>query len=251
MSITFNWKKIFLITINIVAAIYIVLAMTAFNTPDDELSGRVCSRVKINIEESAMPGFLDANEIKNILQAEKLYPMAVPMAEINTRRIEETLAAHPFIENAQCYKAQNGHFCISLQQRIPLMRVKADCGDDYYVDYHGRIMPPAKYISNLIVVTGNVNHSFASKVLTPMMKHIAADKFWNNQTVQVNVLDDRTVEIVPRVGDNIIYLGKPTDIERKLKRVETFYKHGLSHAGWNKYSRISVEIDNQIICKRK
>ena len=30
-----------------------------------------------------------------------------------------------------------------------------------------------------------------------------------------------------------------------------FYQYGLSQAGWNKYSRISVEFDNQIICKRR
>lgn len=29
-----------------------------------------------------------------------------------------------------------------------------------------------------------------------------------------------------------------------------FYLYGLNKAGWNKYSYISVEFDNQIICKK-
>ncbi len=40
-------------------------------------------------------------------------------------------------------------------------------------------------------------------------------------------------------------------MEKKLQRLEKFYRYGLSVAGWNKYSYISVEFDNQIICKKK
>jgi len=57
--------------------------------------------------------------------------------------------------------------------------------------------------------------------------------------------------MVPRVGEHIIYLGRPDHIERKLDRLEKFYRYGLSKAGWNKYSYINLEFDNQIICKRK
>lgn len=69
--------------------------------------------------------------------------------------------------------------------------------------------------------------------------------------VQINVLADGSMEIVPRVGDHIAYLGEPVYVQRKLKRLEKFYKYGLSQAGWNKYSYVNVEFDNQIICKRK
>ena len=40
-------------------------------------------------------------------------------------------------------------------------------------------------------------------------------------------------------------------IKKKLDRTEKFYRYGLSKVGWNKYSYIDVEFDNQIICKRK
>ena len=40
-------------------------------------------------------------------------------------------------------------------------------------------------------------------------------------------------------------------IEKKLTRLEKFYKYGLSQAGWNKYSYINLEFDNQIICKKR
>jgi cell division protein FtsQ len=77
------------------------------------------------------------------------------------------------------------------------------------------------------------------------------NSFWNAQIEQIHVLPGRNIELVPRVGDHIIYLGKLDDFERKLKRVKTFYEKGLNKVGWNKYSRISVEFGNQIICTKR
>ena len=87
---------------------------------------------------------------------------------------------------------------------------------------------------------------------------------WKNLVVQVNVLPDRSIEIVPRVGDHIVHLGTLPEanskekrqelinqfVDRKLTRLEKFYKYGLAQAGWNKYSYIDIEFDNQIICRK-
>ena len=47
-----NWKKSFIILIDMALAVYLVLAITAFNRPD-ELSD-VCTEVKIDIEEGVV-----------------------------------------------------------------------------------------------------------------------------------------------------------------------------------------------------
>ena len=39
-------------------------------------------------------------------------------------------------------------------------------------------------------------------------------------------------------------------VDTKLTRLEKFYYYGLSQVGWNKYPYISLEFDNQIICKK-
>ena len=96
-----------------------------------------------------------------------------------------------------------------------------------------------------------ITKKYAQKTLTPVVNEIVRDKFWQSQIVQMNVLDDGSIEIVPRVGDHIIYLGAPTGIGEKLERMRKFYLYGLNQAGWNKYAYISVEFDNQIICKKK
>ena len=92
-----------------------------------------------------------------------------------------------------------------------------------------------------------------------------ASDFWKNQIVQINVLPDYGIELVPRVGNHIIYIGQLPQtsyvndrkklvtayVNTKLDRLQKFYKYGLAQAGWNKYSYINVEFDNQIICKKQ
>lgn len=236
--------------VNFLLAVYLVFAVTSFNDPEAG-SGLVCSQVKIDIKDAVVDGFLNADEIKSILLKAKMYPLAEPMDKIDAREIEEVLKSSPFVNDAQCYKTQSGHVCIQLTQRMPVMRVKADNGDDYYVDNHGGVMPNTKYCSDIMIATGRVSRQYACKVLTKIGNTIVNDKFWRNQIVQVNVLADGTMELVPRVGEHIIFIGYPNGLPEKLSRLEKFYRYGLSQAGWNKYSYINLAFENQIICKKK
>ena len=55
----------------------------------------------------------------------------------------------------------------------------------------------------------------------------------------------------PTAGDHLVYLGKLENFENKLARLKEFYQKGLNQVGWNKYSRISLEFSNQIICTKR
>ena len=148
---------------------------------------------------------------------------------------------------------------------MPLVRVKAKNGDDYYLDDNNSIMPNSHYTSDLIIATGNISRHFAMNYISPLSKAIMDNELWKNQIEQVNVLDDQGIELIPRVGEHIIYIGHlPKDTQKgdtgkkigeyvmkKLDTLEKFYHYGLSQAGWNKYKYINLEFDNQIICKRR
>jgi len=246
---TFSWKKTAIITVDALLAVYLLIAITAFNRPDE--LNNVCGKVSINIQEGLVKGFLNANEIRAQLQRAKLYPLGDPMEQVNTRKIEDFLLKNPFVEKAECYKTQNGRINIELTQRLPVIRVKADNGEDYYVDEYGNIMPNTSYASDLVIATGNISKKYAKKVLTGVGNFLIHNPLWRSQAQQIVVLHDGTIEMVPRVGNHIVYLGNPTELDKKFDRLEKFYRYGLSQAGWNKYSYISLEFNNQIICKKR
>jgi len=248
-KIRINWKKTLVVSLDVIVAVYLLLAVTSWNKPDR--SKTFCQTVDISIEDEETDGFLSPQEVKTMLQQRNVFPKNKSMPDIDVREMEDILAVSPFIENADVYKTEDGNVHISLTQRTPVIRIKANNGDDYYVDNRGGIMPNTKYVANLIICTGDITRSYAKKTLFPVADYICSHEFWKNQVVQLNVLPDHTIEMVPRVGEHIVYLGNGGDIESKLDRLYKFYKYGLSEAGWNKYKYISVEFSNQIICKKK
>ena len=243
-----NWKKSLIVLCDIVIAGYLVMAVTSFNKPD--IAATHCTEVKTDIEQNIVDGFLTADEIGKMLRQEKVYPLSQPMHEISARKIEETLQKSPFVEKAECYKTQSGEVCIRVRQRVPVVKVMADNGENYYIDSHASVMPENRFVNDLIIATGHISRKYAQTYLSSVANYIMQDKFWQNQIVQINVLPDLTMELVPRVGDHIIFIGAPMGVARKLDRMRKFYLYGLNKAGWNKYSYINVEFDNQIICKK-
>ena len=259
MKLRINWKKTLLVVTDILLLGYLVTAMVSFYKPDN--SAQKCSGVSINIADENTNGFLNAQEVKNILERSRLYPIGKPTETINPRNIEDYLKKSPFVNTAQCYKTQNGHVCITITQRLPIIRVKNIMGDDYYLDERGGILPNSKYTSDLIIATGYIQRQ-SSVLLATIARELMSSDLWRNQIEQINILKDQGIELIPRVGDHIVYIGIPprvkndqeqvitTYIHDKMDRLEKFYKYGLNEAGWNKYHYISLEFDNQIICKK-
>ena len=258
-----SWSKRLFVASDILIAIYLLLAFVSFDKKGDPKA--LCSKVNIDIADNAAGGFLDAKVIKERLQKTGFYPIGRQLKDVDTRGIEEMLRRSPFVKTAECYKTEGGYVYISVTQRMPVIRIKADNGDDYYVDDHDCIMPRSSYTSDLIIATGYINRWYAINYISPLGKAIMQNDVWKKLIEQINITPNLGVELVPRIGDHIVYIGQLPDItdkskhdkdiaqfvNKKMTRLEKFYKYGLSQVGWNKYSYVNIEFDNQIICKRK
>lgn len=259
-----NWSKILFIASDVILAVYLLFAFTTVSKKSSATT--VCSKVDIRIADEMTNGFLDAATVKHNLQKAGCYPVInKPLTDVNTRSIEEALMLRtPFVKTAECYKTEGGNVYITVTQRMPVIRIKAENGDDYYVDDNDRVMKSSSYTSDLIIATGNINRQYATRYLSPLGKVIMGNELWKNLIEQVNILPDRSVEIVPRVGDHVVclgplpaYKGKNGEKEiqefmtRKMGRLVKFYKYGLNNVGWNKYSYIDIQFDNQIICRKR
>ena len=257
-----KYKKLILLMLDVILLVYVFVAMISFNKPDE--SKNVCTEVNIVIADQNSNGFLTANEVKKMMKDSRMYPLNFKMTDIQPRLIEDLLCKSPFVKTAECYKTKDNKVFVSITQRLPVIRIKSERGDDYYLDDKGGIMPNTSYTSDLIIATGNIRQSFARNYIAPMANIIMANDLWKNMIEQINVLSDGGIEIVPRIGDHVVFLGYMPQtryaskrkekiaafVDTKLTRLEKFYKYGLSQVGWNKYPYISLEFDNQIICKK-
>ena len=130
--------------VDIALGVYLCMAFTAFNKFDDK--GRRCTKVNIQITDSKTDGFIGSDEIKARLKKQGLFPLGKPITQIRTRQIEESLMASPFVKTAECYITQDGQVNIAYSQLMPIVRVKASNGTDYYIDDKCSIMPNYTFV---------------------------------------------------------------------------------------------------------
>jgi len=256
-------KKISLIILDVLLMGYLVLAITSFNKPDE--TAIVCNSVYIDIVDASSSGFIDKDEVLSRMRKYNIYPKGKAFDDIDCRKIEDVLSGTPFVRTVDCFKNQNGDVTVSVTQRMPVLRIKANDGADYYIDDKDCIMPKSECTADLIVATGSFTAEYAKGRLSPFARALMNNAFTRNLVEQIHVTEDKGIEIVPRLGSHIVYLGPlPSGetseetkqmiedfAEEKFTTLEKFYKYGLSQkAGWDVYSDINLEYDNQIICKR-
>lgn len=242
-------KKILISICTALTAAYLFLAVTAFNRKP---TGMVCTDLELRVRDSVYAGFITRDEVAALLKKNGLNPVGHDPDTTDTRAMEKVLAQHPLIDEVECYKTAGGNICVEVSQRIPVLRIMNNQGADYYVDNRGKVMPTStRCVAHVAIATGNISRDFATQQLYPFGLFLQNDPFWKAQTEQIHVKPDQTIELVPRVGDHLVYLGKLKGYKRKLERVRLFYEKALNRVGWNKYSRINVEFDNQIICTKR
>ena len=80
-----------------------------------------------------------------------------------------------------------------------------------------------------------------------LINAIRNNEFWMAQIAQLDIDSKSRITMFPQVGDEKIEFGKPDDLETKFKKLMIFYKEILPRTGWNKYSRVNLEYEGQIV----
>ena len=227
---------------------YLVFVTVRYSRAEDT---RACTALQIDILDSAQATFISKDGIENMLQKYRLYPVGQPMNTISPFKIEHTIESDSFIRRAICSITPGCRIRLAVIQRIPLLRVMADNGEDYYIDDAGTRMEARGYEADLPVATGTVTPDFARKKLKTLGNFLRNDTFWDGQVEQIVVKPNGEIDLIMRIGDQIVHFGKIEDVPIKFRNLYAFYTDIMPKVGWYKYSEISVAYDGRIICKRR
>ena len=86
-------------------------------------------------------------------------------------------------------------------------------------------------------------------MLMEVIGTIRGDDFWSAQIAQLNIDSKMHITMLPQVGNERIEFGKPERISQKFNKLMIFYKEILPRMGWNKYSRVNLEYEGQIVAE--
>ena len=211
---------------------------------------RTCEGIRVEIIDSIPDGFITDEYVRSILTRNKISPEGMKISEVSLEQIEQLMLEESHIERASCYYDAAGRLCIKVVPQQPILHVISQKGEDYYLSSTGLSMSTGTFNVDLCVATGNITKKFAAEHLLEFARYIHDDLFWSEQIEQIHVVSPEEIELYPRVGQHVIELGSVNGFQEKLSRLRTFYREGLERVGWNKYKKISLAYDGQVVCTK-
>jgi cell division protein FtsQ len=233
-----------------------------------EIRAERCGGVSIDMADSSDYHFVTKKHLLNLVYNGKGKILGSTVKELTLPDIEARLQQLRELRKAEVFIAADGTLHVYADQRDPILRVMPESGGDFFLDEDGVVVRKRNlYNPRLHIAGGNITISKAMldgvsvldtsirrsvlKDLYHLVKYIDKDDFWSAQIDQIYVDNDDEIDLIPRVGNQLIHIGTSENIEGKLKNLEAFYEKVLPEVGWNKYSLINLEYSNQIVCKRR
>jgi cell division protein FtsQ len=227
-----------------------------------------CGGIEINIKDSSDFHFVTKRQLLNLVYGNTGRILGQPVKDVSVTEIESRINVLRELKEAEVYITIDGTMHVYVDQRDPVMRVMPDNGGDYFIDEEGVVVRNRNlYTPRLHIVGGNVNISSAMlngvsvldtsiknsilKDIYYLVNYINDDNFWSAQIDQIYVDSNDEIDLIPRVGNQLVHLGTAENFEGKLRNLEAFYDKVLPEVGWNKYSLINLEFKDQIVCKKR
>jgi cell division protein FtsQ len=262
-------KKIIIISVWVILALALILGIVFSGIIHQH---RICKAVEININNGGADPFFTADDINTLLILKNDSIKGKKMSEINESLIENIIKENPYILNADVYTSMDGVLKINITQRKPIVRIINKLNQYFYLDNLGVKMPiNAKYPANVVIATGNINAAYLlfspqnfnqrndtlnlkkDSILFSIYKiadYIYKNNFLKSQIEQIYVNEDAEIELIPKLGDQIIIFGNAENIEEKFNKLLIIYKEAFNKLGWDKYKIINLTYADQVVCTK-
>ena len=240
-------KKIAVIFAAIVATAYLVFVLFFLDIMPTETK---CRGVEIVISDNGLQA-LSVESIEKQLKLKVLDPKGKSMDEIVSEDIEKMLLESSIVKDCQCYKTHKNLVGIHISCKQPIIHVFDQSGGEYYLDNNAAIIRSVQNAIYLPVASGDIKSDETRKSLVQIALFLQDNRFWREQVEQIHVTPKQEIILVPRIGNHLVELGRADNLENKLAKLREFYIEGLNKVGWNKYDRINIEFDKQVICTKK
>lgn len=248
-------QRIIIGIVCVALAAYILLAGRFYAGSRNDL---MASALEICISDTSDHPFVKAEELRRWLIQAQIPLEARPASEVDLAQIERVVCSHPLIKSAECSLRPDGRLQVVAAQRIPIMRVLSEGQSCHFLDEDGQWMrlnlsASQSMAVDVPVATGQIafGDSLLVSHLYDMAKRLKNNSFWNNMIEQIHVDAQGRWILTPRVGDFSIILGKPDRMDDKLAALHSFYDEVLPKVGWDRYSCLNLEYNNQLICTKK
>ena len=233
----------------------VVLLVAAMKAKDS----KACSNIEINIKGTTKHMFIKQADVVDVLNKNTVHA-GETLDEINLRKTEEQLKSNPWIKDAELFFDNHQVLHVKITEREPVARVFTKNGNSFYIDSSGLRLPVKENATARVIVFTSFPSdkkalskpdSLVLNDIKTITQYINADSFLNAQTAQINITSQRTYEIIPVVGDQLIRIGDAENLDEKFTKLLAFYRQVFSKVGFERYSVIDVQYEGQVVAVRR
>lgn len=211
----------------------------------------MCTQVEVDIPNAGSITFVTRDGILNELRNRNVHLVGEPMRNINTDKVEAALHDSEYLENVDCYKAQNGKVVISATQLVPVLRV-FDGGASYYVNARGkRMSATASYHADVPIVEGHFTKDFTPMRILPIVDYVNSDQVLRSLVSMYCIKDTNDIFVVPTIKGHVVNIGNADNYVNKFKKLLLFYRMVMPVKGWLTYDTVSVKWKHQVVATKR
>lgn len=245
--------------------VFLVLLGFALLYVASKRSQAQCKALRVSVASPNQAPFVSPKAIEQLITLKVGDPVGKPLYAINTHDIETLVDKLPVVKKSQAYVLASGDLCVRIQQRVPILRIIASNGASCYVTWNGALYPSAlDYAAHTLVANGYINapidsltlqdprQGIQSHLFTQLLdfaRFVYQHPFWHAQLTQLYVAPGENVELIPRIGGQIIQLGPLDNYQYKLRKLRALYAANLPNSGLNAYNEIDLRFGDQVICR--
>lgn len=227
--------------------------------------------LRVNIQKGQnVDELITKREVDSIVHSHFGLLQGTPMNQIDVSAVQVAVNRHPAIQSCNVYLGVDGVLNIDIQQRAPMFRVMNSDGSGFYVDTLGQSF-------NLLDRAVAYVPIFSVEGVMGAMQYPATPAYYDENTLGLTYLDELivfgnhmrknpelkdwaehvhltamgTLEVIPRIGRHVIDYGSIYNLEMKTKMLFEFYRSQLYITDLEKYSRINLNFENQVICEKR
>ncbi len=260
-------KKIFNIVMKSVLGVGIVLLFIFANKKQSQV---ICPEFVIELNDQGTP-LISRFYIRSLITENGIKVKGQPLAAIDLEKIQQVIAASPFVKSTNLTVDVNGKVKANVVQRRPIVRVVDFVGNQFYLDSEGKRVPISheftarvpiangkiKTFQNIITKPGIADKKEPYQLLPEDLQNIFVvanqlerDEFSKALVEQVYLNSNGEVELIPKIGEQTILLGDTTSLREKLEKLKIFYTQENRNEAWATYRFVNLKYRDQIICKK-
>ena len=234
----FNWGKILLV-LSLIFSIGVLYASNLKN------NSRIINKTHVKITPNSSY-FISADSIRNSINKYIL----TSKDSISLSKIEQEIDKNTYVEKSQVYMKIGQELNVDIKQKEPIARVITS-DSIFYLDKNSNFMSLSKLKSSNVPLIFGFSEYSDLKYLTEISLIIKKDEFLNKNISQIFIKDDQKIDLKMRGNNTIIQFGNNNSLKNKTQNLKAFYNRAISKNEIDKYKKINLRFENQVVVVKK